>query len=154
MFSLYDADSLIESPLAPSFPSGQPLLKRSLILRYDRPHAGASTNDDQQRAAVQPTVVGEADMEVTGPGAIGGSPSDCQTERPSGPRPTAAGAGESGMHDETATPNAGGGDQSASDTDSMRAARLARIQKQIAAGTYETADKLEIAVERLLNQLR
>jgi hypothetical protein len=31
-----------------------------------------------------------------------------------------------------------------------RQARLAAIRQQIAAGTYETPDKLELAVERLL----
>ena len=34
-----------------------------------------------------------------------------------------------------------------------RPARLSAIREQIAAGTYETPDKLEVAVERLLQSL-
>lgn len=38
-------------------------------------------------------------------------------------------------------------------TTDMRAERLAEIRQQIAAGTYDTHDKLEIAVGRLLDHL-
>lgn len=43
---------------------------------------------------------------------------------------------------------------SRSTTSPMRAARLAQIQAEIAAGTYETPDKLEAAVDRLLDDLQ
>ena len=37
--------------------------------------------------------------------------------------------------------------------DPLRAARLAGIREQIAAGTYETGDKLDAALDRLLADL-
>ncbi len=39
------------------------------------------------------------------------------------------------------------------DDPDLRAARLARIQAEVAAGTYETAEKLKMAVERLLRDI-
>jgi negative regulator of flagellin synthesis FlgM len=39
------------------------------------------------------------------------------------------------------------------DIPDIRAARVAHIRAQIEAGTYETADKLELAVEHLLNEI-
>jgi negative regulator of flagellin synthesis FlgM len=41
----------------------------------------------------------------------------------------------------------------ARDLPEIRADRVAAIRAQIAAGTYETADKLQIAVDRLLDEL-
>jgi anti-sigma28 factor (negative regulator of flagellin synthesis) len=38
-------------------------------------------------------------------------------------------------------------------TDAQRAARIAAIRAQIAQGTYETADKLDRAVDALLDRL-
>jgi negative regulator of flagellin synthesis FlgM len=63
-----------------------------------------------------------------------------------------------------ANPAAGGADQveisplaelvaQARDLPEIRADRVAAIRAQIAAGTYETADKLQVAVDRLLDEL-
>ena len=41
----------------------------------------------------------------------------------------------------------------ARDLPEMRAERVAEIRAQIEAGTYETADKLDIAVGRLLDEI-
>jgi negative regulator of flagellin synthesis FlgM len=41
----------------------------------------------------------------------------------------------------------------ARDLPEIRADRVAAIRAQIAAGTYETADKLQVAVDRLLDEL-
>ena len=35
----------------------------------------------------------------------------------------------------------------------QRSARLAQIREQVAAGSYETPDKLDLAVERLLQAI-
>jgi len=35
----------------------------------------------------------------------------------------------------------------------IREERVAEVRRQILAGTYETQDKLEVAIERLLNEL-
>jgi hypothetical protein len=40
-----------------------------------------------------------------------------------------------------------------SDSDAFRADLVARVRREIAAGTYETEDKLEIALARLFHQL-
>jgi len=37
------------------------------------------------------------------------------------------------------------------ETDATRAARIARIKRQIAAGTYETPDRIDAAVESMLS---
>jgi negative regulator of flagellin synthesis FlgM len=39
------------------------------------------------------------------------------------------------------------------DTASIRAERVTAIRQQIESGQYETADKLDVAMERLLNEL-
>ncbi|MGE0377528.1 MAG: hypothetical protein AB7Q45_19135, partial [Planctomycetaceae bacterium] len=114
------------------------------------PHARTSAYDGQQQPAAEPSVVGEADMEATDPGSVGRGRSDDRTGSPPAPRGSSPLSGR----DQPQSADPRGDDERLPDDVSVRAARLARIQAEIAAGTYETAEKLDLAVERLLREMR
>jgi negative regulator of flagellin synthesis FlgM len=129
----------------------EPLLKPSAILRYDRPHAGSAASGVQQRTAEELTPTGEADMEMSGPGSVGGGHADRPAElRPAPEVTSAASALERDDVDVARTAQLL---ERLSHDPEIRAERLARIRAEIANGTYETTEKLERAVERLLREI-
>lgn len=92
-------------------------------------------------------------MEVTGPGSVGeeesGRPAECLSSD-TAPE-TIPGLELSGDEDNNA--EVARVPKRVSDDPVQRSARLARIQAEIEAGTYESPEKLEIAVERLLREI-
>ena len=129
-------------------PESEPMLKHSTVLRYDRSHAGASKFADEQRET------GEAEMDKTGPGSVDGDRSPRPSQPLSEPHAEPATPDSSSPHGAADDPEITGSPDSVSRRSETRAEQLARVQKEIAAGTYETAEKLEVAVERLLRDIR
>lgn len=82
---------------------------------------------------------------VHGPQALQGP----HTVRPTAPNSPAQGARGADQVDISAAAEAAA---RANDGD-FRADLVARIQNEIAAGTYETAAKLDVAVDRLLDEM-
>ena len=92
-------------------------------------------------------------MDVSGPGSVGGvgpiRPADVRPVSEVTPPPT----GIEMPVDEVEFSAAAQMLEKLSHDPQVRAARLAEIQAQIAAGTYETPEKLEAAVARMLADL-
>ena len=92
-------------------------------------------------------------MDVSGPGSVGGvgpiRPAELQPVSEVAPPPT----GIEMPVDEVEFSAAAQMLEKLSQDPQVRAARLAEIQAQIAAGTYETPEKLEAAVARMLADL-
>lgn len=77
----------------------------------------------------------------------------CPEEGGSDKSPTPEGAMKPSRPDKTSVPDATSTAGDAGNPRETRAERLARIKREIEAGTYETPDKLEAAVERMLGVL-
>lgn len=90
-------------------------------------------------------------MEVSGPGSVGGGHPDRPIELRPAQKVTSAESGFE-MDDVDVSKKAQLLDQLSHDPE-IRAERLARIRAEIANGTYETTEKLERAVERLLREI-
>jgi len=181
MFDRYKSRPDCSESMTEAAGAGETLLKLPLFLRYDHPHARASAGDDEQRSAEGPAATGAgtaglfrsarnqnglsssqdrhtnkppvgADMEVTGPGSDGGS----KAVRPSEHLPTEGGTSAAPGLEMPPDPSnncESGRVLKGPDHPEVRAERLARIRAEIAAGRYETAEKLEIAVEQLLREI-
>lgn len=127
------------------------LLMRSQRLRYDRSHGGAAGRESASTADA--SSAGEAFMDITGPGSVGGA----GPIRPSDVR--AAGEVAPPSHgieipaDEVEFSAAAQMLERLSTDPQVREARLQEIQAQIAAGTYETPEKLEAAIMRMLSEI-
>lgn len=127
------------------------LLMRSRDLRYDRSHGGAAGRDNDQPEHAGSA--GEAFMDITGPGSVGGpGPIRPADVRPTG-EVTPTPHGIEMPVDEVEFSSAAQMLERLSTDPQVREARLAEIQAQIAAGTYETPEKLEAAVLRMLSDL-
>ena len=87
---------------------------------------------------------------VNGPQALQG-PHFTRPTAPSSPGQAARGADQVDIS--AAGEAAALASESAVDTSGFRAELVARIQKEIAEGTYETAAKLDSAVDRLLDEM-
>ena len=139
-----------------SFPSEQPRLNNSRILRYDEPHKEFGVYRGVKPQDPDVPQSGSADMEVTGAGSVpnafpvkGGSSTDKNAEvtRPAREPKSFA------PQDELDISPAAKMLDDLSRNPEVRAARLAQIRAAIADGTYETPDKLEAAVGRLLDEI-
>jgi anti-sigma28 factor (negative regulator of flagellin synthesis) len=87
---------------------------------------------------------------VDGPHALQGP----HSTRPSAPTsPNQAARGTDQVDISAAGEAAALASESTGQTTGFRAELVARIQKEIAAGTYETAAKLDSAVDRLLDEM-
>jgi len=92
-------------------------------------------------------------MEVHGPGSVGGASPPLQ---PTAIRPQTAPATEplSQPRDEVEISEMGKLLDDLSRIPDIRHERIVEVRRAIEAGTYETPEKLEIAVQRLLDSLR
>jgi negative regulator of flagellin synthesis FlgM len=90
-------------------------------------------------------------MEVSGPGSVGGGHPDRPVELR--PTPEVMSAATGLEVDDVDVSRTAELLVRMSDDPEIRAARLARIRAEIANGTYETTEKLERAVERLLREI-
>lgn len=91
-------------------------------------------------------------MNIFGPSSVHGAhgPKGPQAARPANaqaPRPSAA------PKDQLDISAAGEAAASASESGEVRSDLVARVRNEIAAGTYETPEKLDAALDRLLDQL-
>jgi negative regulator of flagellin synthesis FlgM len=89
-------------------------------------------------------------MEVNGPGPVHNS-SPINHSRPPRSEPSQA-AKPAGPVDEVEISSAGKLLEKASQSSAVRAERIAQIKSEIEAGTYETPEKLDAALERLLDE--
>ncbi len=88
-------------------------------------------------------------MQIYGPSNVHGPH---QLQGPHWQRPAGRTA-ETGPVDQVDISPAADAASRASEAGDVRSELVARVRNEIAAGTYETADKLGAAVERLLDQL-
>ena len=97
--------------------------------------------------------VGEESMEVHGVGSVGGTGpiQPAATPRPTGPV-EASQAAE--VRDADEISEVGKLLDDLSRIPEIRSELVAELRRQIEAGTYETPEKLELAVDRLLSELR
>ncbi len=114
-------------PMADINPAAEPLLKPIFNLRYDRAHAESAERSDQP-SVEELAATGEAAMDVNGRASVGGE----SPIRPNEHSPV----------------------ESKTVQTESRAERLARIKAEIDAGTYDTDEKLESAVDRMLREVR
>ena len=98
-------------------------------------------------------------MQINGPGSIGhtqGAFPANRTHRAESAqprRPHFLGADELDISREADALSRAHEADRAQEADGIRSSRVAEIRAQIEAGTYETPEKLEAAVERLLDEL-
>ena len=95
---------------------------------------------------------GKADMEVNGIGPVSGSQPVRKVAQPATPPPTP----ETRPTSPTDELELSSVNPAASEVDlksEFQSQRIAQIQQQIADGTYETPEKLDIAVDRMLESL-
>jgi len=127
------------------------LLMRPRSLRYDRPHGGAAGREES--SIEDATTAGESAMDISGPGSVGGTgpvrPTDVQGANKVSPTPPGI---ELPVDEVEISPAAQMLERISSDP-RVREARLAEIQAQIASGTYETPEKLEAAIMRMLSEI-
>ncbi|RPI79026.1 MAG: flagellar biosynthesis anti-sigma factor FlgM [Planctomycetaceae bacterium] len=92
-------------------------------------------------------------MEVRGLGQISGATQVGRTAPVSAPQSAAPAGGVAPQHDEVEISSAARQLDSAGPAAGVREQRLDQIKAAIAAGTYETPEKLQMAVDRMLQQL-
>lgn len=139
-----------------SLSDAQPMLNPRLRLRYDRPALADLCDSDGLEFLLD--VFGEPgdpNMEVTGAGSIGGAGAIRPTQfAPSQGVSQTAPSGLTAPQDEVQISSAARALGELEQTGQIHEARLAEIRAAIADGTYETADKLDAAVDRLIEALR
>lgn len=92
-------------------------------------------------------------MEVTGPGSVQSAFPVKPSVRPMEPTGPTAEPKTLAPRDEVAISAAGMMLEKLHESPELRAARLAEIKAAIEAGTYETPEKLEAALSRMLDEL-
>jgi negative regulator of flagellin synthesis FlgM len=108
--------------------------------------------DKDRNARFREVPEGEKRMHIYGPAHLHGaqpinSPHNARTSKPSAPSP----AGQ--IQDELDISDAARLIERAKDVPEIRRDVVDRIRAQIAEGTYETRDKLDIALDRLLDEI-
>ncbi len=90
-------------------------------------------------------------MNIYGPSSVHGahSPRGPQAPRPASPQASRPSATPQDQLDISAAGEAA----AAGETGEVRADLVARVRNEIAAGTYETPEKLDAALDRILDQL-
>ena len=127
-------------------------LYRAAILRYDDRHQEGENPSSLERTARQ---AGSADMEVQGPGSLQRSvpisPVTSSGQSAAGAKPQAPVPSKSS--DAVEISSAGQLLDKLSKSPEVRAERLAQIKASIAAGDYDSDDKLEAALMNLLQSI-
>jgi len=137
----------------PTDSASQPMLMRRRRFRYDEALTHDSSWSDEHHDG--DSDVQELDMDVTGTGAVGGAAPIRPTQLSAlqGVEPTQSSGIESVADEVHISPAA----RALSELDAgsqIHEARLAEIRAAIADGSYETLDKLDAAVDRLIEALR
>lgn len=130
-------------------------LNRSPVLRYHEPHGVNNSRENSSPTDSGLRDRGNAAMDVTGTSSISGS---LPINKPNGQintnnkeAPTSKPI--SSPQDELEISSAGRMLDEMTNDSEMRAERLAQIKAAIDDGTYETDEKLDAALNRLLNQI-
>jgi negative regulator of flagellin synthesis FlgM len=134
----------------------QPMLNPGLRLRYDRPAlADLCGAEDLVSALDLEGDPGEPNMDVTGAGSIGGAGAIRPAQfAPSQGVSHAAPTGLTAPQDEVQISSAARALGQLEQAGQIHETRLAEIRAAIADGSYETAEKLEAAVDKLLQAIR
>lgn len=128
-------------------PSSRPRLNQSPVLRYDTPHMVA--NDANAPEALPPEAEGSEHMDVNSIGSIGRAMPLGQPRPAAGVSPAAKPVSVT-PSDEVEISSAGKMMDNLSRTSNLREERLAQIKAAIADGTYDTPEKFDAALERML----
>jgi negative regulator of flagellin synthesis FlgM len=91
-------------------------------------------------------------MQIYGPSHVHG-PQQLQGPHWNRPAAPASGASAPSTVDQVDISPAAEAAAQANETGGIRGDLVARVRSEIAAGTYETAEKLDAAVDRLLNEI-
>jgi negative regulator of flagellin synthesis FlgM len=130
----------------------EPRLNRFPVLRYDNDHApdrdGSRSDSDVRENRYR----GHADMDVNGVGSVQGS-FPIKPSRPAAEVPRTSQTKPIETNDAVEISPAGKMLEDLSQSTAVRAERLAQIKAAIDAGTYETPEKLEAALSKMLNEL-
>lgn len=131
-------------------PAQKPELNRFPSLGYDY----GDPNDDGRSPSEQPEdrLRGSADMDVNGIGSVHSS-YPIQRSQPTPDVSKAAETTPISTADQVEISSAGRLLDQAVQTSGLRAERLEQIKAAIDAGTYDTDEKLEAALERLLDEI-
>jgi anti-sigma28 factor (negative regulator of flagellin synthesis) len=133
-------------------PAKQPMLMRRRRFRYDE---ALSTEPSWSESADFDLDAQEFDMDVSGAGAIGGAAPIRPTHLSASHGVEAAHAGGiEAPQDEVQISSAARALGHIDAGSQIHEARLAEIRAAIADGSYETYDKLDAAVDRLIEALR
>ena len=126
-------------------------LNRFQVLRYDAPHTDRD-GDELSPTQITSRTSGSADMDVNGPGSIQGAfpikpaQQNAEVQKPAITQPVST-------QDEVDISPAGKMLDTLHQSPELRAERLAQIKLEIDAGTYETPDKLEAALGKLIDEI-
>ena len=133
-------------------PVSQPMLKRRQRFRYDAPPVQEPSRTSSVRIPVSEAQ--EFDMDVTAAHSIGGTAPirPAQMAPTPGAQPVSAG-GLVAPQDEVQISSAASALGQIDPGMQIHEARLAEIRAAIADGSYETPEKLDVAVDRLLAAL-
>jgi len=133
--------------------SSQPMLKRRPRFRYDAPPAQEPSWSGSSRMPASDAE--EFDMDVTGAAAIGGTSPIRPTQfAPAAGIQSLPAHGLVAPQDEVQISSSASALGQIDPGSQIHEARLAEIRAAIADGSYETADKLDAAVDRLIESLR
>ncbi len=132
----------------------EPRLNRFPHLRYDNGHSDGDTPTDSNSLPPHPadSQTGSADMDVNGPGSVHGTspihsiPTAHEVERP-------ADSSQAVPQDEIEISPAGKMLEELSQSPQIQAERLAQLKAAIEAGSYDTPEKLEAALERMIAEI-
>lgn len=124
-------------------------LSKKRVLRYDDPHV--MNGSPCEEAGGKNSASKDADMEVTGAGFVGGAGA-IRPIQPSAASGVAAAApsGLQAPQDEILISDAARSLSEMQMDPQVRAARLAEIKTAIDAGTYDTPQRLEAAIEKMI----
>ena len=128
-------------------PSSRPRLNQVPVLRYDTPHMVA--NDANAPDESLPEHEGSEHMDVNSIGSIGRAMPLGQPRAAAGVSPAAKPAAVT-PNDEVEISSASKMMDNLSRTSNLREERLAQIKAAIADGTYDTPEKFDAALERML----
>src|SRR5262245_45999636 len=132
--------------------SHQPRLNQIPVLRYDNGHERARDGARALSDVRTNRQTGHADMDVNGVGSIQGS-FPIKPSRPAAEVPHSTETKPIETNDAVEIYPAGKMLEDLSQSTEVRAERLAQIKAAIDAGTYETPEKLEAALSKMLNEI-
>ncbi|QDT89683.1 flagellar biosynthesis anti-sigma factor FlgM [Gimesia algae] len=130
-------------------------LNRSPVLRYHEPHTVTNGRENSTPTGSEPRDRGNAAMDVNGTSSISGSLPISKQTGPSNTniKQTPASKPISSPQDELEISSAGRMLDEMTNNSDMRAERLAQIKAAIDDGTYDTDEKLDAALSRMLDQI-